>query len=84
MSIKELFKFQWTLVTMWLESVRMKFNEKHLDGYARNFDTLGMSALVGAIVGASGHTPMSGLEITLLFFGSICCVVAATLLRDKK
>jgi hypothetical protein len=41
----------------------MKFNKEQREGFARACDTLAVTAIVGAVVGATGHSPLQTLEI---------------------
>jgi hypothetical protein len=41
----------------------MKFNKEQREGFARACDTLAVTAIVGAVVGATGHSPLQVLEI---------------------
>lgn len=44
----------------------MKFNKEQREGFARACDTLAVTAIVGAVVGATGHSPLQTLEIWAL------------------
>lgn len=45
----------------------MKFTKEQKEGLARFFDTLAASAFIGAVVGATGHSALTSIEIVLLF-----------------
>jgi hypothetical protein len=51
----------------------MKFNKEQREGFARACDTMAVTAIVGAVVGATGHSPLQPLEIW-------CLIVVAPLL----
>lgn len=45
----------------------MQFSKEQKEGFARVLDTLAVSALIGAVVGSTGHSPLSTVEIVVLF-----------------
>lgn len=45
----------------------MIFSKEQKEGFARVLDTLAVSALIGAVVGSTGHSPLSTTEIIVLF-----------------
>jgi hypothetical protein len=53
----------------------MKFSKEQKEGLARFFDTIAASALIGAVVGSTGHSPLTSLEVGVLF--SVCPILLA-------
>jgi hypothetical protein len=51
----------------------MKFSKEQYEGFARFIDTIAASALIGGIVGATGHSPLSTTEIVTLL--GICPIL---------
>lgn len=49
----------------------VKFNKEQREGFARACDTLAVTAVVGAIVGATGHSPLQTIEILGLIVASL-------------
>jgi hypothetical protein len=46
----------------------MKFTKEQGEGLSRFLDTIAASALIGAVVGATGHSALSTVEIFGLIF----------------
>ena len=44
-----------------------KYTKEQKEGLARFFDTIAASAVIGGVVGVTGHSPFSPLEIWALF-----------------
>jgi len=53
----------------------MRFAKEQKEGIARVLDTLAVSALIGAVVGSTGHSPLSTIEIATLF---VICPILLT------
>jgi hypothetical protein len=51
----------------------MKFSKEQREGFARFIDTVAASALIGGIVGATGHSSLSAMEIATLLL--ICPIL---------
>lgn len=62
----------------------MNFNKEQREGLARICDTLAVTAIVGAIVGATGHSPLQALEIGVLIVISPVLIVVGYLFRRQK
>lgn len=62
----------------------MNFSKEQKEGIARVLDTLAVSALIGAVVGSTGHSPLSTAEIAFLFAGTPILLVFGYLLRSQK
>ena len=60
----------------------MRFAKEQKEGIARVLDTLAVSALIGAVVGSTGHSPLSTLEIGVLFAMCPILLVFAFFLRS--
>ena len=45
----------------------MKYAKEQKEGVARFLDTIAASAVIGAVVGTTGHSVLSAFEITVLF-----------------
>lgn len=59
----------------------MKFNDRQKEGVARFFDTLSASSTIGAVVGLTGHSVTSPIEMALLITNTIVLLVFSILLR---
>lgn len=44
-----------------------KYSKEQKEGLARFLDSLSAAAFIGGVVGATGHSPLSALEIGALF-----------------
>ncbi len=44
-----------------------KYSKEQKEGLARFLDALAAAAFIGGVVGASGHSPLTALEIAALF-----------------
>lgn len=62
----------------------MKFSKEQAEGLARFIDTIAASAFVGGIVGATGHSPLTSLEIGMLLASCPVLLVASLFLRKPK
>jgi hypothetical protein len=62
----------------------MKFNDKQIEGFTKFLDTMAASAFVGAIVGATGHTLVTRIELIALCLSFIGCLISTTALRSSK
>ena len=51
----------------------MQFSKEQKEGLARFLDTIAASAVIGAVVGSTGHSPLSTVEIVVLF--SVCPIL---------
>jgi len=47
-----------------------KYSKEQKEGLGRFLDTIAASAFIGGVVGVTGHSPLSALEICTLF--AIC------------
>lgn len=45
----------------------MIISKEQKEGLARFLDTVAASAFIGAVVGSTGHSPLSTIEIIVLF-----------------
>ena len=45
-----------------------RYSKEQKEGLARFFDAIAAASFIGAVVGATGHSPMSAWEIVALFF----------------
>jgi hypothetical protein len=52
-----------------------RFSKEQKEGLARFIDAIAAASFVGAVVGATGHSPLSGLEIGVLF---VACPILLT------
>jgi len=59
-------------------------NKEQREGLARLFDTLSASALIGLVVGWSGHTDLTQREIVALCGTSVILLIFSLLLRRQK
>jgi uncharacterized membrane protein YoaK (UPF0700 family) len=59
----------------------MRFNEKQLEGLARLMDTLATTSVVGAVVGATGHSMLTMVEICALLLLAFILYLTAFYLR---
>jgi len=59
-------------------------NKEQREGLARLFDTLTASALIGLVVGWSGHTDLSAWDIVALCGTSSILLTFSLLLRRQK
>lgn len=50
-----------------------KYTKEQKEGLARFLDTIAASAFIGAIVGFTGHSPLSGWEIATLL--AVCPIL---------
>lgn len=62
----------------------MKFNSAQSEGLARLTDTLAASAIIGFIVGITGHSSLSVAEFLSLVSGAIVSISFAFYLRGSK
>lgn len=62
----------------------MKFTKERREGLARLLDTLAASAVIGALLGISGRSSMSGIEIAALIFVCILLIFCSLLLRGSN
>lgn len=62
----------------------MNFNKEQREGLARICDTLAVTAIVGAIVGATGHSPLQSIEIGVLIAISPVLIFVGYLFRKQK
>ncbi len=62
----------------------MKFTKEQAEGLARFIDTIASAAFIGAIVGASGHSPLSTAEIVALFAVCPTLLAASFFLRKPQ
>lgn len=60
----------------------MKFTKEQAEGLARFTDTLASAALIGAVVGASGHSLLSRNEVIALLV--ICPILLTASLFLRK
>jgi len=60
----------------------MKFSKEQKEGLARFLDTIAASAFVGAVVGSTGHSPLSNLEISVLF--TVCPILLSMSFHLRK
>lgn len=51
----------------------MIFGKEQKEGLARFLDTIAASAFIGAVVGSTGHSPLTSLEISILF--AVCPIL---------
>lgn len=51
----------------------MIFSKEQKEGLARFLDTIAASAFIGAVVGSTGHSPLSNVEIGVLF--AVCPIL---------
>jgi len=58
-------------------------NKEQREGLARLFDTLTASAVIGLVVGLSGHTDLTLLEIMCLCLGSAVLLTFSLFLRGS-
>jgi len=56
-------------------------NKEQREGLARLFDTLTASAMIGLVLGWSGHTDLTGLETAALYASSSILLTFSLLLR---
>jgi hypothetical protein len=59
----------------------LKLNDKQIEGLARILDTLAISAILATVVGLSGHSPLSFLEISCLVITTPILTLFAIYLR---
>ncbi|MET3516476.1 hypothetical protein ABIC63_004275 [Pseudacidovorax sp. 1753] len=50
-----------------------KYSKEQKEGLARFLDTIAASAFIGGVVGLTGHSPLSPLEIGMLFV--VCPII---------
>ncbi len=62
----------------------MKFNKEQNEGFARFLDTIAASALIGAVVGMTGHSVLSFWEMATLFAICPILLIASVYLRRPK
>jgi uncharacterized membrane protein YoaK (UPF0700 family) len=62
----------------------MEFNKEQREGVARSLDTLGTSAVVGAVVGVTGHSAITGFEICSLSVLAVILYGIAFFVRGIK
>ena len=62
----------------------MEFNKEQREGVARSLDTLGTSAVVGAVVGLTGHSVITNFEICSLSALAIVLYGIAFFVRGIK
>lgn len=62
----------------------MKFNKEQREGLARVCDTLAVTSIVGAVVGATGHSPLLTMEVVVLIAISPVLLVIGYLFRNQK
>jgi ABC-type uncharacterized transport system ATPase subunit len=62
----------------------MNFNKEQREGLARICDTLAVTAIVGAVVGATGHSPLQTIEIGVLIVISPVLIIVGYLFRRQK
>ncbi len=61
----------------------MRFSKEQKEGLARFIDTIAASAFIGAVVGSTGHSPLSHLEIGVLFVVCPILLVMSFFLRKQ-
>jgi uncharacterized membrane protein len=61
----------------------MRFNKAQNEGFARACDTLAVSAIIGAIVGITGHSFLLMIEIFGLMIASWLLLTAGYFFRRK-
>lgn len=59
----------------------MKFSKEQKEDLARFLDTIAASAFVGAVVGSTGHSPLSRMEIGTLFAVCPITIIMSFFLR---
>lgn len=62
----------------------MKFSKEQVEGLARFFDTIAASAFIGAVVGHSGHSTLTGVEVAFLYAACPVILVFSFWLRRPK
>jgi hypothetical protein len=62
----------------------MKFSKDQSEGLARFIDTIAASALIGAVVGASGHSTIGPSEVAVLLVICPILLIASFFLRRSK
>jgi uncharacterized membrane protein YfcA len=62
----------------------MTFVKEQREGLARFLDTIAAAAFIGAVVGATGHSLISGAEIASLFFWCLVIISASFQLRKPS
>lgn len=61
----------------------MKFNKEQIEGLARVSDGLVIAAILGAIVGAAGHSTLTNFELCLLAVATPILLLFSFILRGK-
>jgi hypothetical protein len=59
----------------------MRFNKEQKEGLARVQDTLAVSAMIGVVLGVTGHSQLTNIEIALLISVSLVLVVTSLFIR---
>jgi hypothetical protein len=67
-----------------LEYTVLRFNKEQKEGVARFSDTLAASAVIGAVVGITGHSQISRWEIGVLFTACSILLTFSYFLRSTK
>lgn len=62
----------------------LKFNKEQKEGVARFIDTLAASAVIGAVVGITGHSQINPWEIGALFTACSILLSFSYFLRSNK
>jgi hypothetical protein len=62
----------------------MNFNKEQREGLARVCDTLAVTAIIGAVVGATGHSPLQAVEIGVLIAISPVLLAVGYFFRRQK
>jgi hypothetical protein len=62
----------------------MNFNKEQREGFARVCDTLAITSIIGAVVGATGHSPLQSIEIGVLIVISPALLFIGYLFRRQK
>lgn len=59
----------------------MRFNKEQKEGIARVQDTLAVSAIIAVVLGATGHSQLTNIEIGLLVLVSLVLIVTSLFIR---
>lgn len=59
----------------------MKFNKEQKEGIARSFDALAVSSVIAVVLGVTGHSVLSGIELILLTSAALVLPAWSYLIR---
>lgn len=68
-------------VPLFFRRISVKISKEQKEGLARFVDTLAVSAIIGAVVGATGHSPLTAIEVIGLVVASPILLGFGFLLR---